>query len=230
MIESSQRNSARVLGITYPLTFVILMVAFVRFYAPLLVWENGTRTARNFLGHDRDILLYLGAALIYGIGVVILLTALYLILRPMGRGLALFAAFCRLVYAFLWFVMMLDLFSALRAMSGAGRVQMLEIDQLAELAGLQLASGRDAYYIGLGFYGLGTLIFSCLWLKSRYVPRTLSAWGVLSSVFITVCAFAYLLNPGFGKIVSADWYELPTGLFEMVTSFWLLIRGLRPTS
>jgi len=228
MIEKSQRNAARVLGVTYPLTFVIVTIAFIRFYAPLLVWNNLPETARNFFAHERTFRIYIASALIYGVGLLVLLTVLYLILKPMSRGLALFAAFCRLVYAFLWFVMLIDLFGALRVMGSANLSAAFEPDRLPTLAGLQLASGFDAYYIGLGFYGLGTVIFSYLWLKSRYIPRALAAWGVLSSVFAGFCAFAYLLYPDFGKVVSVNWYEMPIGLFEMVTSLWVLARGLRP--
>jgi hypothetical protein len=106
---------------------------------------------------------------------VVLLTALYVVLRPVGRGLALFATFSRLAYAFLWFVMILDLFAVLRLMGGFSYLQALESDRLRALAGLRLASGLDAYYIGLMFYGLGSVVFSYLWFKSRYIPRTLAA-------------------------------------------------------
>ena len=230
MIEKSQRSAAKVLGVVYPLTFVIVTAAFMRFYAPYLNWNNKAETARNFFVHERAIRMYIAAALIYGAGLVALLTALYVILRPVSRALALFAAFCRLAYAFLWFVMLLDIFGALRVMASAGSSPALELDRLPILAGLQLSLSLDAYYIGLGFYGLGTLIFGYLWLKSRYIPRALAAWGMLASTFAGFCAFAFLLFPGFGKVISVNWYELPLLLFELPTSLWVLIKGLRPGS
>jgi Domain of unknown function (DUF4386) len=225
MIEKSQRNAARVLGVTYPLIFVILTITFVRFYAPQLVWNNMQETARNLYAHEGNFRIYIAAALFYGVGLLAMVTALYIILRPINRGLALFAALCRLVYSLLWFVMLLDLFKVLRLMGSAGPGAAL--DSLTTMAGLQLASGWDAYYIGLGFYGLGSVFFGYLWLKSKYIPRVLSGWGILASLFVMICAFAYLLYPAFGKIVSVNWYELPIGLFEMITSIWLLARGLR---
>ena len=227
MIEESQRRAARVLGVTYPLTFLILGVAFFRCYAPLLVWNDMAQTARNVFAHESTFRLYIVSALIYGLGLLVLLTALYVILQSMSRGLALFAACCRLVYAFLWFGMLLNLFSVLRVMRSASHLQSLDAERLPALAGLQLASGWDAYYIGLGFYGLGSLVFSCLWFKSRYIPRALAGWGLLASSFVTFCAFAYLIFPGFGSVVSVNWYEMPIGLFELVTSLWVLIAGLR---
>ena len=206
--------------------FAIVTGAFFRFFAPLLAGNNGAQTARNIIAHELDFRIYIAATLTYGVGMVVLLTALYVILRPVGRGLALFAAFSRLVYAFLWFVMVLDFFDVLRVMDGSSYLQAFDTDRLQALAGLRLASGWDAYYIGLMFYGLGSVVFSYLWFKSRYIPRTLAAWGILSSLFTGFCAFAYLVFPNFGRIISVNWYEMPIGLFEMATSFWVLVKGL----
>jgi len=230
MTDESQRTAARVVGVTYPLIFVIITIAFSRFYAPLLVWNDRAHTARNIGAHPQAFYTYIALALVYGIGLVILVAALYVILRPIGRGLALFAALSRLTYAFLWFITLLDYFAASRAMSDAGYLHVFEPESLQALAALRLASAWDSYYIGLTFYGLGTMFFSYLWLKSRYIPRLLAASGIVASFFVGVCAFAYLVFPAFGNTVSPSWYEIPVAIFELVTSFWLLARGLGPVT
>ena len=217
MVDQSQRIAARVAAVSYPLTLLVSILAYNRLYVPLQIWGDPAATVRNIAAHEPTFRLYLAALLAYGVGVVVVLTALYVVLRSVSRGLALFAMLCRLVYAVMWFVQLLDLFGALRAAGGAG-----------DLAGLQLASGRDAYYVGLGFYGLGTVVLGCLWHQSRYVPRLLAAWGVASSIFMGGCGFAYVLFPGFGAIVSVNWYELPVALFELGISICILARGLRP--
>ncbi len=107
-------------------------------------------------------------------------------------------------------------------MDGEGPPQAFDSKQLQELAGLQLASGWDAYYIGLAFYALSTLLFSWLFFQSRYIPRILAAWGVLASLFEGVCAFAYLNDRRFGAVVSVNWYEMPTALFELALCIWIL--------
>ena len=90
-----------------------------------------------------------------------------------------------------------------------GGPQAFERFQLQSRAGLQLASGWDAYYIGLTFYALSTSPFSCLFFRSRYMSRILAAWGVLASLFEGVCAFAYLSDRRFKTVVSVNWYEMP---------------------
>ena len=48
-----------------------------------------------------------------------LLTALYVILPAVNRGVALFAAFSKLIYVAFWFLVQLEVFGALRLLAGA---------------------------------------------------------------------------------------------------------------
>jgi hypothetical protein len=153
--------------------------------------------------------------------------ALYRTLKPVVRGLALLAALCWVMYACMWFVFLLDLFGALRTMTGVAYQSVFEPQRLQALAGLQLASGWDAYYIGLAFNGLGLVFFSLLFFKSRYIPRILAVLGIATSLFESICGFAYLVDRSFGTIVSVNWYEMPTMFFEVVLCIWILVRGLR---
>jgi len=228
MIDRSQRVAARVFAVTYPLTFVIIFVAFYRFYAPFLDWANGAETAGNLVQNEHSLRVYLALSFLYGVGGVVMLSALYVVLRPINRGLALFATFCNLIYVSMWFVQLLEIFDALRIMSGGIYSLGLEPNRLQALASLQLASGGDAYYIGLTFYSLGIVFFSVLFFQSRYVPRALAVFGILASLFEGFCGFAYLIDRNFGAIVSPDFYELPVMLFQLTLSVWILIRGLRP--
>jgi hypothetical protein len=227
MIEESQRHAAKIFGITYLLSLLVVGVAFSRFYAPYLVWENGEETARRFIAHERSIRMYLAGAFFYGAAIIVQLTALYVILRPVNRGIALFAAFSRLLYVFFWFVLVLDLFCALRLMGGAGSLRTFGPDGLAALAGSQLDSSRDAYYIGMVFNALGLALFASVFFQSRYIPRALALWGGLTSLYEALCGLAYLFYPNFGTILSVNWYEYPLMSFEFLLTLWLLFRGLR---
>lgn len=226
-MDRSQRYAAFIFAITFPLTTLLMMVAFTRFLAPILVWNQDAETARNLIAHADSYRLFLAASCLNGLAGVVLLTALYMVLSPVNRGVALFATFSRLVYVAMWFIQILGSFSALHIMAAEGPLQAFESKQLQALAGLQLASGWNAYYIGLTFYALSTFLFAWLFFKSRYIPRILAAWGLLASLFEGVCAFAYLNNHGFGAVVSVNWYEMPTMLFELALSLWILGMGLR---
>ena len=98
-IDESQRKAARVAGFTYLFTLATVVFAYFGIHAHLIVTGNAAETARNIMAHERLFRINIACDLIYGAGVVILLTALYVILKPVNRGVALLAAFCRLVYA-----------------------------------------------------------------------------------------------------------------------------------
>jgi hypothetical protein len=230
MIDRSQRHAARVFAITTLLLYVVITIAFSRFYGPFLVWGDEAATARNFIAHEPLVHIYIALAVVYGIGTIVVMAALCVIFRPIGRGLTLFAAFARLLYAVMWFIELIDLFDALRIMRSGGYLQVFEPERLLVLAGLQLASGWDAYYIGLTFYAIGSLLFSYLFFKSRYVPRVLAVFCILSALFEGICAFAYLVDRNFGAIVSVNWYEMPVFFSEVAIAIWILVRGLRPPS
>ena len=219
-------NRKEVIALVVLGILAVITVAFSRFYAPYLVWEKGEETARHFMGHEHAIRLYLAAAFFYGVGTIVLLTALYVILRPVSRGIALLAAFSKLIYVLFWFVFLLDLFGALRLLGAGGSLRTFGPDGLIALAGMQLDSSRDAYYCGLVFNGLGLALFAWVFFQSRYIPRTLAVWGILGCLYESFCGFAYLIYPGFGGILSANWYELPPMTFELLLCVWLL-RGLR---
>ncbi|MGA2650183.1 MAG: DUF4386 domain-containing protein [Terracidiphilus sp.] len=226
-MDRPQRYAALLFAITFPLTIVLMMYAFTRGLALVLVWNQDAETAHNLIAHEHAYRMFITASCLNGLAGVVLLTALYVVLRPINRGVALFAAFSRLVYVAMWFVQVLGSFCALRLMKGQGSLQAFDPKQLQALAGLQLASGWDAYYIGLSFYALSTLLFSWLFFQSRYIPRVLAASGILASLFEGVCGSAYLTHREFGGVVSVNWYEMPTMLFELALCIWILWKGWR---
>jgi len=159
----------------------------------------------------------------------VLLTALYVVLKPVNRGLALMAAFSWLVWAFMWLVVALYEFHALLLLKGADYLKVFDTERLQAWAMLYFKMGFDIYYVGLLFWGLASTLCAYLWFKSRYVPRALAAFGILSSAFAVMCSFALYINPNFDKIVGLGWFDIPMGLFDIALSFWLLIKGLSPS-
>jgi hypothetical protein len=107
-------------------------------------------------------------------------------------------------------------------------LRVFDAERLQALASLYLDARFDQYYVGLLFCGLASTVCSYLWFKSNYIPKTLAAWGVISSAFCATCTFAFIILPSFTKIVNLWWFDSPMAVFDIVTSFWLLFKGLRP--
>lgn len=226
-IDESQRTAAKVAGFTCLFVMAVAVFAHYVLYAPIMVPGNVAETARNIVAHERLFRLTIVCYLIFGVGLVVLLTALYEILEPVNRGLALLAAFFRLAYALIWAVMGLEMFGALRVLSGATYLQGFEAERLQALARLHLNAGFDAYYVALLFWGIASTVCSYLWFKSAYVPRALAVFGGISSAWCAACALVFFVFPGFGKAINLYSFDSPIGLFEMALSVWLLVKGLR---
>jgi hypothetical protein len=123
-----------------------------------------------------------------------------------------------------------NLLGALRLLSNANYLQVFEPDRLQAMARLHIGANFDAYYVGLPFFGLAATACAWLWLRSNYIPRGLSIFGVISSAWCVLCAFVFLIFPHFNKVVNDYIFDTPMALFELIVSFWLLFKGLKPSA
>src|SRR6059036_656197 len=155
-IDGSQGTAARVAGVAALITMAIVVIANFGIRERLIVAGNVAQTAQNIIAHERLFRINIACDLTYVTGVVVLLTALYAIFKPVSPGVALLGAFFRLVYALMWVVIALNSFYALRLLNGADYLRVFEADRLQAMARLYLASGFDVYYVGLLFYGLAS--------------------------------------------------------------------------
>ena len=180
------------------------------------------------MAHQTQVRAALVCFLLYSANVVVLLAALYVILRPVSPILALIGALFRLVFAVLWLLATLNRLGALRLLGTAPYIQVFQPDHVQALARLQIAANFDDYYVGLPFFGLAATICAYLWLRSGYIPKALACFGVISSVWCVICAFVFLVFPNFNKVVNDYIFDTPMAIFELLVSLWLLFKGLQP--
>ena len=194
-LEPEHQTAARVAGSICLFTMAIVVFANYVIYNPLIVPGNAAETARNIVAHERLFRVAVACNIIYCAGVVVLLAALYVVLKPVNWGLALVGALCRLVFALMWLLTALNMLPALRLLGSASYWQVFETDRLQALARAHLSANFDAYYVGLPFFGLAATVCSYLWLKSNYIPKGLAAFGVISSSWFVICAFVFIIFP-----------------------------------
>ncbi|OLD85248.1 MAG: hypothetical protein AUG81_13090 [Verrucomicrobia bacterium 13_1_20CM_4_54_11] len=226
-IDNSQRTAAKIAGVSGLLAVVIVMFGNYALLGPLVVPGNAAETARNIVAHQTQLRVALICFLTYGVSVVVLLSALYVILRPVDRLLALIGALFRFVFALLWLLSTLNLLGTLRLLGNTGYLQVLGAEQLQALARVTLAANFDDYYVGLPFFGLAATVCAYLWLRSGYIPKTLATFGLIASAWCVFCAFVFLIFPHFNEVVNDYWFDSPLAIFELVVSFWILFKGLK---
>src|SRR2546428_4238466 len=161
---------------------------FAQFYArgPLIVSGDAVQTAKNIAASERLFRIGTVSDLITFAGDVILLWALYVVLKPINRNVALLAAFWRLAECAIFALITLNDFVTLRLLSGADSLRAFETKQLQALAYTFVGVHDAGYLIGMVFFGLGSTVFGYLWFKSRYIPRALAAWGIFSSLVVAI--------------------------------------------
>jgi hypothetical protein len=227
--EPAQQTAAKVAGVLYLLIMAIAI--FAEFYArgSLIVPGDAVQTARNIAASERLFRIGIAGNLIMCAGCVMLVGALFVILKPVNRSAALLAAFWRLGECLILAVVTLVDFVALRLLSGAEYLRAFDTQQVQALARVFVAAHADGYGIGMVFFGLGSTAFACLWLKSRYIPRALAAWGIFSSLVVATVALAIMVFPGLVAAVGL-FYFAPIFIFEVTLGIWLLVKGLRAPS
>ena len=226
-IDDSQRKAAKVVGFAY--LFALVPAIFAEFYARghLIVFNNAAQTAQNIVEHERLFRFGIASNLtVFAIDIA-LITALYVVLKPVNRMLALMAAGWGLIETAMLVVITLNDLDVLRILSGADYLQAFGASQLQALARLSIGAHDTTYNVGLIFAGLRSTAFCYLWFKSGYIPKVLAAWGVFASFLMGAFAFSFIIFPGLRKIIPVEVYGSLIFVFELTMGFWLLFKRLR---
>jgi hypothetical protein len=225
--DAIQRRWARVVGFSY--LFALVPSIFAEFYVSgrLIVSGNAIATAQNIIAHERLFRLGIASNLLVFAADVVLVTALYIVLERVNRRLALLAVFFRLIETTILIVAVLNDFYVLRLLSGASYLTTVNSDELAALARVSIGAHSSTYGVALLLFGFGSPVFCYLWLKSGYIPKPLAVWGLLASVWIGICAFAFIVFPELTKVITIGYYGGPIFLFELTIGLWLLFKSVR---
>lgn len=224
-IEPAQQTAARVAGFLYVLTNLTSILAY-SIRGQLRVRGDAVETAARMAGNERLFRIGTVTELITVAGVLMLVAALYVVVRPVNRNVALLAAFWRLVENCVLAVATLHASAALALLSGTDYLRAVDTETLQALAYTFLRVHGTGFNIGFVFLGLGSTVFSYLLFQSRYVPRALAALGIVASLVLAIVTLAIMIFPGLARVVSLA-HMAPMGIFEFTLGFWLLIKGLR---
>jgi len=223
-LEPAQRTAAKVAGFLY---LVQMATGMFGFYAHrgLMVPGDAVQTAKNIVASERLFRIGTVSSLVTAVVVVILAWALYVVLKPINRDIALLAVFLRLAENSIGAATLFTHFVALRVLSGADYLRAVDPQQLAVLARLFIGGQGAGLNIAFVFLGLGSAVFSYLWFKSRYIPRALAAWGIFSSLLLAIGTLIIMVFPGLAAVGLS--YMVPMGIYEVGLGLWLVIKGLR---
>ena len=192
----------------------------------MIVGDDAVQTAANIVASERLYRLAIVSDLVTLAGVTVLVWALYVALKPINRNLALLAALLRLIGTAVAAASVASALVALQLLSGTAFLRAFDTQQLQVLARVFISGQRFGSQVDFVFLGLGSTVFSCLWFQSRYIPRALSALGILGSLMLAIGGLAILLFPILEDVLTIA-YMMPLGVFEVILGLWLLFKGVR---
>jgi hypothetical protein len=223
-IEPAPRAVAKTVGALYLFAMAVSIFGESvrgRFILP----HDAVQTASNIAASEALFRLSIAGDLIIYVCDIILFWGLYVILQRVNKHVALLAVFFRLVETAILSVTTLTAFIALRLLSGADYLRAVDTAQLQALARGFLSVYGIGLSIGFVFLGLGSAVFSYLWLKSRYIPRGLAGLGLFASLLMAIMSLVTMVFPVVWDRVGMA-YMMPMGLYEVSLGFWLLIKGI----
>lgn len=224
-IEPEQHTAAKVVGWIYLIAMATSMFAELYARSSLIVRGDAVQTAINIAASERLFRISSVIHLLTFASDAMLAVALYVVLKPINRNVALLGAFWRLADCAILAVNVLNDFAALRFLSDVEYLRAFDPKQLQVLARVFISIGAAGFQIGFVFLGLGSAVFAYLWFKSRYVPRALATWGIFASLVMAIVTLAIMVFPALGVVGLS--YMAPMFIFEVGMGLWLLIKGLR---
>jgi hypothetical protein len=199
---------------------------FGELYVPslLIVSGDATATANNIVASDLLFRMGFASYLVEAICDIALTLILYVLLRPVGRELALLAVFFRLVGTAIFAAGEIFYFAASFFLGGADYLKTFSPDQLNTLAYVSLriyAYGGGLFFV---FGGVGSILLGYLIFRSGYLPKILGALMALGGLGFVIRSFALALAPASASLGVI--LLVPTGLAMLSLTGWLLVKGV----
>lgn len=223
--EKSLQFYARLAGFLYLFILAAYDLSDYFLVSHAVVAGNFTQTAHNIAGSETLYRLGLAGEFVASWLTVALAGALYVTLKSVDANLSLLALLFRVAEAAVGSVCALISFIKLRLYVGAGTgTGVKDAPALVEL--LSRTYGA-CFQMTVIFFSVGSILFFWLLLKSRFIPRLLSGFGIFASCLVTVLGFINLIVPRYSALLAPGWF--PILIAEVATGLWLLIRGVNTT-
>lgn len=218
--ETSPLTHARIAGALYlalvPLGFFGIFVS-----ANLVVPGDAAATAAHILASEFLFRLSIVSALLVQLVNVFVVLALYRLLRPVNRDMALLMAIFILLGAPIAMLNELNQLAALLLLRSADALTVFTAGQLQALVSVflnlhQLGISIAGIFWGLWLFPMGYLVF-----KSGFLPRILGILLIIGCIGYLIESIAAILFPNFEANIA-----LFTFWGEVLFPLWLVIKGV----
>jgi hypothetical protein len=221
---NSTKKTARIAGGLYLIYIVATIFAnFSR--TQLIVFGDAAATANNILASDGLFRIGFMSDVLAGILFLLAAWALYVLLKPVNKNIALLFVLLNLGGVAVQCLNMLNLFSAALLLSGADYLKVFQADQLQTIAMFFIDLHKNGFMIAQFFYGAWLFPLGYLVFKSGYLPKLLGIILMVECFGWLLYPFQFFLFPAFTVISYLSFVVGFIGEFSL--SLWLLIKGVK---
>ena len=218
--ETSPQVYARVAGFLYLIIFCLGIFGELFVRQSLIVPGDAATTVDNIMASESLFRLTLVTGLIRNTCLILLPLALYKLLKPINKTIALVMVILALVSVGIAMVNMTNDYAVLLLLSGADYLTAFGVDQL---------HAQVMFFLDLQTYGAFIPQFLSLWLilvgylvfKSSFLPRILGILLIIGGLGFVIDSITFVLFPNFDVTIS-----LFTFFGEIIFALWLLIKGV----
>jgi hypothetical protein len=222
--ERTQRIYARVAGFLF-LWLIVTGLAGTLTISHIVGSGTFAETAKRVVASEHLYRVALSSELIETLSALLLAFALYVTLKPVDKLLAQMATYWRLGESFIGCVGVIFGYVRLRLYTSPQSLGAMGADQTQALVDLTRAASSATYNIGATSFGIGSILFFYLFLKSRSIPRILAAFGVFASVVVPTMCLGSLIFPEHAATLQYGW--APMAIAEVTTGIWLMLFAVK---
>jgi hypothetical protein len=225
----SLKKTARVAGFLYLAYFVAFFLADNGVHSTAVGlavgFEDTAAIAHNIMASEWLFRIGFTSFLLAAVFFLLSAWALYVLLKPVNKGLALLFVLLNLGGVAVKCTSLLSEFAAMLLLSGADYLKVFQADQLQALAILFLNLYKNGFMIAQIFFGAWLLPLGYLVYKSGFLPRILGILLIIDFFAILIWFFQFFLFPGYEVISILCLAE--SFIAEASLCLWLVIKGVK---
>lgn len=215
------KKTARIAGLLYLLVAVIGGFSIIFVSSTLIEPGDAAATAKKIMASEGLFRLGLVGGLITQTVQIVLVLALYKLLKAVNKNHALFMVIFSLVGIPIAMLNLLNNFAALQLLTGADYLTVFTAAQSQSMGLFFLNLQSYGVNIATIFWGLWLLPLGYLVFRSGYIPRILGVLLIIGGLGYLADFVAFFLFPNLDVTVSQF-----TFVGELLLPLWLLIKGV----
>jgi hypothetical protein len=222
---NSINKNARMAGFLYFIYIAVHIAANVIGRSSLIVYGDAAATAQKIMASAGLFRTGFMCDLVSAILFLLTAWALYVLLKPVNKDLALLFLLLNLAGVAIQCFSDLNLYVSLQLLSGADYLKVFQADQLQALAMLLLYIYKNGFAMAQLFFGAWLFPLGYLVYKSGFLPKILGIVLMVHCIAWLSTFFQSFLFPGFDAII---YLSYPLGFIaEFGLTLWLLIMGAK---